>query len=337
MSTVTAPSTQRIRLRTDVVRRSRGLLLGVALLALTACEGRSPTPPESLRYGQIGSVSVQLTTPITLGLGTLQQDIEWTSAGLWTLREAISYAGVLGDANERTLVGNPEVSAGFYAQWVTQVNETPGLNLFIPDLSPDLNPTCGPTETRVRLTITDAARGESTSWTRCGVGSLQTLTPLGAGPDPAAARVISAAVLAKTFTVGDSFLSDYRGTVPFGTIDRGDNTPASLNGPRVITTQVAWETFWAEHKGGTPPAVDFAGEIVLVAAIGQRDEAGTTVEVRRVLPVQGGTFIEIFERVPGDFCSPASLRRVPFHIVVTPRVPTPVRYAETRIERVPCG
>ncbi len=337
MTIAPAQPSQRIHVRRDAGRASCALILGIAVAALAACEGRSPTPPGSLRYGQIGKASVQLTTPITLGLGTLQQDIEWTSAGTWTLREAISYAGVLGDANERTLSGNPEVSAGFYAQWITQVNETPGLDLFIPDLNPGLNPSCGPTETRVRLTITDDARGESTSWTRCGIGPLETLTPLGAGPDPAAARVVSAAVLAKTFTVGDGFLSDYRGTVPFGTIDRGDNTPASLNGPRVITTQVAWDAFWAEHKGGTPPAVDFNGEIVLIAAIGQRDEAGTTVEVRRVLPVQGGTFIEVFERVPGDFCSPASLRLVPFHIVVTPRVPTPVRFAETRVERVPCG
>lgn len=315
----------------------RAGMFGIGLLGLAACEGRSPTPPEGLRYGQIGSATVQLTTPITLGLGTLQQEIEWTSRGMWTLREAVSYAGVLGDANERTLIGNPEVSAGSYAQWITQVNENPALNLFIPDLNPGLNPTCGPTETRVTLTITDDARGQSTSWTRCAIGSLQTLTPLGAGPDPAASRVVSAATLARTFTVGDGFLSDYRGTVPFGTIDRGENTRAALNGSRVITTQAAWVSFWAEHKGGTPPMVSFDSEIVLVAAVGQRDEAGTTVEVRRVLPVQEGTFIEVFERVPGDFCSPASLRRLPFHIVVTPRVPNPVRFAETRVERVPCG
>lgn len=77
--------------------------------------------------------------------------------------------------------------------------------------------------------------------------------------------------------------------------------------------------------------------MVLVAAVGERHEAGDSVEVRRVVPADGGTLAEAFERVPGNFCSPAERTHVPFHVVVAPLAPLPVTFPEIVVERVPCG
>ncbi len=61
------------------------------------------------------------------------------------------------------------------------------------------------------------------------------------------------------------------------------------------------------------------------------------MEIRRVLPINVGTRIEIFERVPGDFCAPAARLVRPFHIVLAPRTPAPVIFSDIREERVACG
>ena len=113
---------------------------------------------------------------------------------------------------------------------------------------------------------------------------------------------------------------------------------ATLAAPFPVLDDAAWSAFWLEHSGGTePPEVDFESEMVIVAAVGQRHEAGDSVEVRRILPVLNGTLTHLFERVPGDFCSPVARTHYPFHIVVSPRTPSPIRFADVGVEFVPCG
>jgi hypothetical protein len=64
--------------------------------------------------------------------------------------------------------------------------------------------------------------------------------------------------------------------------------------------------------------------MILLAAVGRREEAGHRVRARRVSAPGTATQVEIVEEVPGDFCSPAARTRYPFHIVVAPRGPLPV-------------
>jgi len=310
----------------------------VLTLSVAAC-GDGGTQPDALRFGQLGRIDAVLETPIRLGAGQITQTLSWGSSGVWTLDEQISYRGVIGDRTFLRSPGDPAQFASAYASLITQVNEVAALRLFIDELDPSLEPTCGPTRTRVTLTITDDARKESISWTRCADGSLQNLTPTGAGPDPAAARVIVTVTLTRDFTVGENFISAYNGSVPFATIERGEDSKARLTKPFAVTDQPSWVTFWSAHTGRAdpPPSVDFSQDMVLVGVVGQRDEAGDSVEVRRILQVDRGTLAELFERVPGDFCSPAERIHVPYHIVVSPRLPDPIRFSDVRVERVPCG
>lgn len=303
-----------------------------------ACES-DPTGLEGLRFGQIGEVRLKLEAPLLLGLGSLDQTIIWNSDGPFQIEESISYRGAVGDRTVTRVVENPEVLAGSYAQWIAQVNDVPALRLFSEELDRELDPDCSIGRTRLTLEIRDEVREESVTWRRCADGTLNTLTTSSAGPDAGAARVAAAALLLRDRSLGRDFASAYRASVPFGTIDRGEDSEADLSDPLAITDQAAWEEFWAEHTASddTPPEVDFDEDVVLVGGVGVRQEAGDSVEVRRVLPLSNETRVLLVEQVPGDFCSPLERIHTPFHIVRVPLVPLPVRFSEAEVVRVSCG
>jgi len=337
---VGTPALKWTRLRAVVV------LVFVLCMGMWGCDGDGGTYPPNLRFGQVGEVEVELAVPLPgslrLDVGSLHQTLTWSSTGAWSLRESIEYRGLIGDETVRHNQGDPSPLAAPYASWVTLVNDVDGqegLRLDPEEVSQDTVPDeCGPTRTRITLTIRDEARGEQRRWIRCADGSLSNLTPVGAGPDPAAARVVSAAMIARDKTVDAAFISAYHGSVPFGTLARVDDTNAPLTAPFYVQDAEAWQAFWQSHGGGGPtPHVDFENEIVVVAAVGVREEAGDSVEVRRILQVDDGTLTFVFNRLPGDFCSPAARSHVPFHAVVAPRTPAPFRFADIAEELVSCG
>lgn len=327
------------------IRRAPLHLLVVALaVAPAGCSDGGPADPGSLRFGQIGRVRIDLTTPLQQGQGQLRQLLTWDSSGPWELIESIRYRDRAGDEHSRRSGQRPEVLAGSYATWIAQVNDVQSLSLFVDELPPDSDPqdppTCLTGQGIVTVTIRDTGRGQEFSWTRCVIGRLEHLTTTGAGPDGPAARVAASVILARDYALGEGFESTYAGSVPFGTIDRGEDSGSDLSDSFVLTTDREWQAFWVEHQGAeaTAPPVDFEEDIVIVAAVGLRREAGDSVEIRRVLPVGDSTFVQRVERVPGDFCSPAERNHFPFHVVVAPSVPRPVRFVEpVEVERVPCG
>jgi hypothetical protein len=333
-----------------MMERSDRFLAGAWLFAMTlgllvsGCDPEGGTQPETLRFGQIGQVRVTLIVPLDFGKGELQQVLTWNSNGAWRLREAISYRGLPGDETVIFQQGD----AGSYAALILQLNETEGLRLRTDELIPDLGEDCPFGSTTVVVSIRDDIKELEESWVRCAQGSLGTLKTSDAGPDPAAVRVIQAAILEREYTQGPDFFSAYFGSVPFGTLDRGEESGAELSGPDHFVgkalgnpaTPPGWVQFWRDHRQdpvAVPPPVNWAEEMVLVAAVGERREAGDSVEVRRVLQTGEGTQVTLFERVPGDFCSPAARRHFPVHIVVAPRKALPIEFSEVVTERVPCG
>jgi hypothetical protein len=324
-------------------RISLHLALAGALALSAACGDGGGTQPGTLRFGQIGEIRLHLNLPLLQGDGELQQSLTWNSSGPWQLTETISYRGALGDENTLRSFAPPEVLASEYAIWITQVNDIQTLFLFDPDvLDPSLSEECGLTRTRITLLIRDDALGEQRQWIRCVEGGLGSLVTAGAGPDAGAARVANAALLLRDYVfppLRGGFTSSFHGSFPFATLARGEDTPVQLSRPSVIESQAAWSQFWVAHTGSVSgmPTVDFTSEVVLVAAIGERFEVGETVEVRRVLPVGEGTLVDVVWRRPGNFCSPVSRTHRPFHVVVAPRLPKPITFAEARLEEVPCG
>ncbi len=319
-----------------------------------ACADDVSPPPDTLRFGQIGEVRVSVVAPLVYNAeakGELQQILTWSSTGAWILKELISYRGLIGDESVRRNAGDPGAYASAYASLITQLNETEGIKLFpASELPPELPEGCPSGWTRVSFTIRDEIKEREITWTRCTQGSLATIQTGVAGPDLAAGRVIQAAILVRDFTQGNGFASNYLGSVPFGTLDRGDDGGARLGEPRIFISvphgnprpPTGWEAFWAAQNGGAGgyvPEVDWSKEMVVVAAVGLRSEAGDSIEVRKILQTgeAQGTQIEIVERVPGDFCSPAARDHYPFHVIVAPRTREPIDFKDVVTVRVPCG
>lgn len=326
--------------RTAQVRGRLRTLVAVSALALgvPGCSESGGTDPSALRFGQIGHVEIKLEAPLRLGAGRLEQTLVWSSSGSWSIHETMSYRGLEGDQSFSRSPGDPAQFASGYATYITLINEGQGIRLFVEDLPSSLTPECGPTRTRLTYTIRDDARKQEITWVRCADGSLSNITPEGAGPDPAASRLVQAALLARGATLGDRWTSSYLGSVPFGTLDRGEDSRSPLTAPATYIDAGGFQAFWEGHAPGRAlPSVDFSKEMVVVGLVGVRREAGDSVEIRRVLQVDVGTLIEVFERVPGDFCSPVARTHVPYHVVVAPRTPIPHRFSDIQVEYVPCG
>lgn len=330
----------RVGSRRPLLRHRFGhLAVLVALVGQGACGDDAGTPPESLRFGQIGRVDVVLSTPIGSGNGKLEQRVSWGSSGEWSLQESISYGSLLGDdwfENDLTDLGT---SAASYYDAIIRWNSGPGEELLVvDDLPSGRDPECGTGDTRVTFSIHDEAKKLDRTWVRCGDGSLGTIDPASGRPDAGAARVLQAVQTVRRATVGDQFRSRYAGSLPFGTLDRGEVSGSTLTSPTTFTNFDPWQTFWAQHAGVRPiPPVDFDSMMVVVAMVGTRGEAGDSVSVRRILRVDGGAIIEYVERVPGNFCSPAGRTLTPFHVVVVPRTPGPFQYRELPREEISCG
>lgn len=330
---------------------SRQVFRAVSLLLfpLLGC-GDDGTQPFTVRFGQVGEVRISLVVPLLFNNrpGELQQVLTWSSTGAWQLREIISYRGIQGDEDVRRNLEEDASYAASYATFITQLNDAEGLKLFTDQLPMELSPECAPGETRITFLIRDEVRSESRSWVRCAEGSFRTLEISSAGPDAGAVRLVQAAILARDRTLRSGYEYAYSGSVPYGTLDRGEDSGAELpqsraflsSRPGVLETPEGWTSFWRAHTGnptGHPPVVDWANEMVLVAAAGKRTEAGDSIEFRRILQTGEGTQVTLFERVPGNFCSPAARDHYPVHIVVAPRTLPPVEFREIQEERVPCG
>lgn len=324
------------------------LAVGTLLFSALACTDSGVTPPENLRFGQEGEIRVQISKPLAgnSGLqGELQQSLTWNSNGPWQLFESISYRGRVGDETVEAGFGDP----GAYAALIIQLNETPGLELFTNEVDPTLDPVCPGADARVTFSIRDNLRNEEQRWVRCSPEALDALTEAGSGPDVGAARVVTAARRTRDQTVGNEFRSAYLGSIPFGTLLRGEESPVEINDPRVfmgaptldddVIPPTDWLDFWTSITGSSapPPEVNWDEEMVLVGAVGLRQEAGDSVEIRRILQVESGTIVFLFERVPGNFCSPAARVHTPYHVVLAPKTRPLHRFEEPQVERVPCG
>lgn len=344
-------------------RRVVGFVSAMVLAwLLPACDGPDPIGPVG-GFGEVGEVQVEVRSPLgqplggpQLGLfqGTLTETLRWRSNGGWTLAERVSYLGILGSETVRRSRLNPGELTDEYRILVFQLTEAAGTRL-LGTVSQDILPACGgfflpQLTTQVTVTIQDTERNETARWVRCtrGIFVLSALSPdlnpATSGPDAEAERVVTAAQLARFFTIGSSTTSTYAGTVPFGTLDRGEYSPALPTVSRIFTSSDGgppqeFRAFWALHAGPTAelPEVNWFSQSVLLGAIGARQEAGDSVQVRGVHRATQGHRVDVVERLPGDFCSPAEKRVYPFHIVVLPSISFPIEFAAPLVERITCG
>ncbi|HUF28917.1 MAG TPA: protease complex subunit PrcB family protein [Gemmatimonadaceae bacterium] len=101
----------------------------------------------------------------------------------------------------------------------------------------------------------------------------------------------------------------------------------------VIRTSAEWEDLWSQVTANTtprpePPAVDFAAEMVVVAAMGWRPSGGYSIEIEEVLAASGVLTAIVHERSPAPTCFVTAALTAPIEMVVVPRTDVALATAE---------
>jgi hypothetical protein len=102
-----------------------------------------------------------------------------------------------------------------------------------------------------------------------------------------------------------------------------------------ITDAGAWAAAWQlihRHQSDVPPlpAVDFARDVVILAAMGPRPTGGFRVTVDAVHAHGGVLYATVIERSPGAGCGTFQAITSPVHAVRVPRDGTSARFVINR-------
>ena len=109
----------------------------------------------------------------------------------------------------------------------------------------------------------------------------------------------------------------------------------------VIRTEADWRRAWARLsacRSPAPdvPAVDFAREMVLLAALGQRATGGHGVRIASAAVSDGVLHVQVIETRPGAGCMTTQALTHPVAVARVPRHDGEVRFAD-RVEVRDCG
>ncbi|MBX3173734.1 MAG: protease complex subunit PrcB family protein [Gemmatimonadaceae bacterium] len=116
------------------------------------------------------------------------------------------------------------------------------------------------------------------------------------------------------------------------------NTGYCCRGLRVARTEAEWSAIWDTivaplSPPPTPPAVDFASEMVVVALNGSTPNGGYSIEIRHVARLRDTTFVVTAAVRPGRNCVVSQVVTADVDGLVVPRAPPPailVMYDEVR-------
>lgn len=108
----------------------------------------------------------------------------------------------------------------------------------------------------------------------------------------------------------------------------------------VITDPAVWANAWnAIHQNvqprPAPPAIDFAGSVVFLAAMGTRPTGGYSIVIEGVYRTDDRLYVVVRERSPGSNCVTTQALTAPVAAVSTAKVGLPVTFVERR-ETVDC-
>jgi hypothetical protein len=105
---------------------------------------------------------------------------------------------------------------------------------------------------------------------------------------------------------------------------------------RVIRDAVTWDAVWnqAMSRGSDPPElplVDFNGEMVVLAAMGEQSSGGFAIVIDSVAEQDDGLEVTVVEVSPGCFCAVTTALTQPFTAVRVPRNDGEVRFVEHQL------
>lgn len=100
-----------------------------------------------------------------------------------------------------------------------------------------------------------------------------------------------------------------------------------------VRTQSQWNEIWARIAGNATPApeapeIDFATEMVIVAAMGTRPSGGYAIRIGRVVRRGNTVWAEVTSSAPGSGCMNAAALTAPIDAVVVQRTTGQVLFVE---------
>jgi hypothetical protein len=144
----------------------------------------------------------------------------------------------------------------------------------------------------------------------------------GSATDPHAGRVPTDAVALATHDVFEGVLFQYRFRNQFTERQR-----------LVIRSADQWAEAWARITGPArpAPAVNFAREMVVLVAMGERPTGGYVITVDGVYDADGRLYAEVKEASPGPLCGTTEALTQPIDAVRVPRRDGPVTFVERAV------
>jgi len=108
----------------------------------------------------------------------------------------------------------------------------------------------------------------------------------------------------------------------------------------VVRDSATWVTIWQQlvsNHSPIPavPVVDFASNVVIIAAMGTKNSGGYSIEIEDVRIVGRDARISVAERSPGEDCIVTAAITAPVAAVVAPRFPGQATFLE-RTEQQAC-
>jgi hypothetical protein len=124
------------------------------------------------------------------------------------------------------------------------------------------------------------------------------------------------------------------------TLSRVQGVPRHYSGMEerarlVVESADAWQAAWSRmHQGTAPspaaPEIDFAREVVVVAAMGGRPTGGYSIEVSAAARQGGETTVRVVETSPARSCVVTQAITTPVDAVRLPRTALPVVFSEVQ-------
>lgn len=118
--------------------------------------------------------------------------------------------------------------------------------------------------------------------------------------------------------------------LPLAELARGSFGPCVAARREVVRDAAAWDRAWAEVQATrmAPPAVDFAGQVAIVACLGQRRSGGHAIEIVAVEVAEDALIVSVRTTAPAPDAITTQALTQPFHIVRVARTTLPVRWVE---------
>lgn len=125
--------------------------------------------------------------------------------------------------------------------------------------------------------------------------------------------------------------------VKFETLGKAQTSEHQEEKNYVVNTGEEWSKLWGKITGPTaramPVPVDFEKETVIAVFQGQRSSAGYTIEVTKILQVNGKLEVFVTETSPGDSCVTAQVITAPYHLVKIQRFTDGVKFNVEEVVR----